>query len=98
MKVAIAPVALEDLREIGRTVAADNPTAAVRLTRRIRTACAALGDFPEHYSLDVRIGLRRSVVGAYLVFYRVKAAEVQIVRILHGARDYVAILGTDDPT
>jgi plasmid stabilization system protein ParE len=32
-------------------------------------------------------------VRGYLIIYRVKAKPIQIVRILHGARDVAAILG-----
>jgi len=38
-------------------------------------------------------GLRRKVHGSYLIVYRTRSDEVEIVRILHGARDLMRILG-----
>jgi plasmid stabilization system protein ParE len=35
------------------------------------------------------------VFGAYLIFYRVEADRVSIIHILHGARDYEALLFPD---
>ena len=37
-------------------------------------------------------GIRLRVSGNYLIFYRVEVDRVVIVRILHGARDYEAVL------
>jgi toxin ParE1/3/4 len=39
--------------------------------------------------------LRRAVHGNYLIFYRVDPDHVVIVHVLHGARDYDAILFPD---
>lgn len=36
---------------------------------------------------DVREGLRSARHGRYLIFFLDAGAEVQIVRVLHGARD-----------
>jgi toxin ParE1/3/4 len=41
-------------------------------------------------------GVRRRVVEDYLSFYRVCAASVQILHILHGATDYAAQYLTDE--
>jgi plasmid stabilization system protein ParE len=37
-------------------------------------------------------GVRRRPVGDYLIFYRVAADRVEVVHVLHGARDYEALL------
>jgi len=37
-------------------------------------------------------GIRRRVVGNYLIFYYVLKDCVEVIHILHGARDYEAIL------
>jgi toxin ParE1/3/4 len=36
------------------------------------------------------------VHGAYLIFYEVGRSDVRIVRIVHGARDYEALLFPDE--
>jgi toxin ParE1/3/4 len=37
-------------------------------------------------------GIRRRVFRGYLIFYRTEADSVSIVRVLHGAQDYEAVL------
>jgi len=38
------------------------------------------------------MGVRRRVFGNYAVFYRAEADRVTVLHVLHGARDYEAIL------
>ena len=38
------------------------------------------------------VGLRRMAHGNYLIFYRVTEEQVEVVRVLNGARDYEPIL------
>jgi plasmid stabilization system protein ParE len=40
--------------------------------------------------------LRRAVHGNYLIFYRIDPDHVVVVHVLHGARDYDAILFPDE--
>jgi toxin ParE1/3/4 len=41
-------------------------------------------------------GVRRVPHGDYLIFYRVTADTVEILHILHGARDYEPIMFPDE--
>jgi plasmid stabilization system protein ParE len=41
-------------------------------------------------------GFRRRVFRGYLIFYRVEASAISVVRILHGAQDYEAVLFADE--
>lgn len=41
--------------------------------------------------------LRRKVFGNYLIFYDVGADAVEILHILHGARDYAQIIFPGEP-
>jgi plasmid stabilization system protein ParE len=66
-----------------------------RILDRLHDAFLALGDMPERFSLLPRYetaGIRRRVVGNYLIFYRVQDETVVVLRILHGAQDYESIL------
>jgi toxin ParE1/3/4 len=45
---------------------------------------------------DVAPQLRYSPVGSYLIFYRQVDAGVEIVRVLHGARNLRAIFQEED--
>ena len=41
---------------------------------------------------DLREGYRSYPVGSYVIFYRVEARNVRILRVLHGSRDLDALL------
>jgi toxin ParE1/3/4 len=41
-------------------------------------------------------GVRRRPFGDYLIFYRISAREAQVLRVLHGARDYERVLFPDE--
>ena len=41
-------------------------------------------------------GIRRVVHGNYLIFYHVGVHQIDVMRILHGAMDYEAILYSKD--
>ena len=88
MRVVYLPQADRDLLEIFLAIAADNEPAAHRLIERLRTAIVRLRDFP--FSAperdDIGKGVRGLSVSGYVVLHRV-AEDVQIVRIIHAARD-----------
>ena len=44
-----------------------------------------------HRDHDLRPGLRRFPVSAYAILYRIDAADVLILRIIHGSRDIPAL-------
>lgn len=87
-----APVALADLKAIGRYIAKDNPGRAASFLAelRVKAAQAALRprSFPQRD--DVSPGLRAARHGRYLILFRDLADEVRVVRVLHGARDLKA--------
>jgi toxin ParE1/3/4 len=88
------PQAIRDADEILAYVAPDNAAAAERLAERLARATDRLADFPEsgapHPEID--IGVRGIVVGRYLILYRVGPDSVDILRVVHGARDLAALL------
>ena len=79
----------EDLIEIWTWVAADSPSAADRLLDRIDEICWRLAETPGLGAArpDLAEGLRYFVTGSHLVIYRLAPGGVEIVRIVHGARD-----------
>jgi toxin ParE1/3/4 len=78
-----------DLDDIWSYIAADSPAAADRVILRILAAEDRLAEFPELAAArpEMRPGLRIWPVGAYLMLYRVDRDAVEIVRIVHGARN-----------
>lgn len=98
MRVVFAEAADNDLIEIGERIRPDNPARALTFVLELTDQCYTLADMPRRYPLVPRYehyGIRRCVYGNYLIFYRVREDAVEIVHVLHGARDYEAILFPD---
>lgn len=78
-----------DLDEIFAYVAADSLSAAERLIVRLEAAEERLGEYPQLAAArdEFRLGLRIWPIGSYLILYRTSPDAVEIIRILHGARD-----------
>ena len=85
----VSPLARQDLKSILKYIARDNRTAArdvrIRMTEKFRM----VGHNPEFGEPcdEIRPGLRFTLVGNYVIYYRLEAKKVLIVRVLHGARD-----------
>jgi len=95
MIVHLSGEAEQDLERIADYIALDNPPRAVSFLQELRAKCLALDDMPERFPLVPRYeasGVRHSVHGNYLIFYRVEPEKVVVIHILHGAQDYAAIL------
>ncbi|MBV9427987.1 MAG: type II toxin-antitoxin system RelE/ParE family toxin [Bradyrhizobiaceae bacterium] len=95
MIVVITEAAEADLQEIGDWIARDNPARALRFVQELRRRCESLIDGPRHYSRVPRyehLGIRRRVYRNYLIFYRIFADRIEILHVLHGAREYKSIL------
>ena len=88
MRIIYFPQADRDLLEIFLAVAAENEPAAHRLVDRLRTAILRLRDFPLSAPErdDVGKDIRGLSVAGYIILHRVDS-DVQIVRIVHAARD-----------
>ncbi len=79
-----------DLLEIWHHIAADDPVGAAKLLRRIDEISQRLASFPEMGAKrdDVAPGLRLFPIGSYLVLYRETGSNIEVVRVLHGARQW----------
>lgn len=78
-----------DLQEISRYVGARNLSAAEGLLNQRYDKFAFLVDFPRTGPPrdDLIEGMRHSVVGSYVIFYRETEAGIEIMRVVHGSRD-----------
>jgi toxin ParE1/3/4 len=95
MKVRLSSEARQDLIAIGDYIARDNPSRARSFVKELTDKCASLAAMPLGYAIVPRYeakGIRRCVHGNYQVFYRADGDLIFIVRVLHGARDYEALL------
>jgi toxin ParE1/3/4 len=95
MIVVITEAAEADLEAIGDWIAADNPARALTFVLELRDRCLALADMPRAYPLVPRyehLGVRRRSHRDYLIFYRIAGERIEVLHVLHGARDYEPIL------
>jgi len=84
-------------------IARDRPATAERLLDSVQRACARISEHPQigeacEGLAPKLLGLRHWPVPgfpSYLIFYRVTPSQIQILRLLHGARDLGAVLTTE---
>jgi toxin ParE1/3/4 len=88
-RVRITPLAERDLEEIWFFIAQDDPTAADRLLDLLEEKYKLLAENPHMGPArpDIAKELRYHPVGSYLLLYRVIPGGIELVRVVHGARD-----------
>jgi plasmid stabilization system protein ParE len=89
-KVILGPLALADLEQIVRYIAANDPAAAERLSTRLLDQAETLCRLPHRGGpVRRRPGVLKLVLRPYLIFYRVDDAAHRrdALRFWHGARD-----------
>lgn len=99
MIVVITAEAERDLEDIATYVVQQSPRSALALIRGLREKCESLADAPRGYPLVPRYehrGVRRRPFGNYLIFYRAGDDAIEVIHILHGARDYEPLLFPED--
>lgn len=79
----------QDALEIWEYIAADNLPAADNLIDRIEAHLALLAASPDigRQREELARDLRSFPVGNYVIFYRPRKDGVELIRMLHGARD-----------
>ena len=89
-----SPLAEQDYRDIWRYIARDNEDAASRLLRRIDRKLELYTENPGMGTKRDKLapGLRSFPIGNYLAFYRIVRDGIELVRVLHGARDLKKVL------
>lgn len=100
MKIVYKKTAIDDIQKTQQYIAKElhNPKAAKNLTARILREVSQLSQNPHmgvplNSKYDVDTDIRILIVAKQLIFYR--AAEdggVEIIRVLDGRQDYLAIL------
>lgn len=98
IRVVFTAEADADLAAIADYIAAESSRSAVRFVLDIQAACDAIGVMPLASPLAEELqgqGVRRKVYRRYLIFYRIAPEAVEILHIIHGARDLAAVLNSD---
>lgn len=89
LKLEFTESALRDFREIGDYIAQGDRAAAISFVRRLHQRCMTLTDYPgTGRKRDEFLPNLRSVTeGEYVIFYRPLSEIVEVLHIVHGARD-----------
>lgn len=90
-RVPLAPQAEADIVAIAEYYREKNPEAGMRLTPTIRDRCRLLGR-PTRSVIgrpcgDLGPGIRSTVSGRYVIFYRSRDGGADALRIVHSSRD-----------
>ena len=81
-----------DIAEIEAWIARDSPAAAIRMADRLLAAGYDLDQSHGRYRL-LYGNARIRVVDGYVLLYRVRD-EVQVLRVMHGSRDWQSLIET----
>jgi toxin ParE1/3/4 len=92
--VVLSPRALLDLVEIWAYIAEDSPSQADKFSNQIDSKFRTLASQPGmgRPRPELCPGLRSIPIGRFVIFYFSRVNGVEIVRVLHGARDLGAII------
>lgn len=96
-QVSFTPEASADLRLIALYIADYNPVRALSFVDEIEDRCRRIGQLPHAGPPRSQWGdgVRIAVHGNYLIVYRVRDVAVQILRVVHGARDLDVLFESD---
>ena len=78
-----------DLAAISEYFAERNPAAGARLLREILARCRQLANQPRQGNPRSTLGsgVRSVVVRQYVIYFRATTSGIEVLRVLHGARD-----------
>jgi toxin ParE1/3/4 len=87
--IVVRPKALTDLAEIWSYIAEDSPRHADAFAARINRELRTLARQPRlgRERPELLEGLRSFPVDSYIIFYVPRSRGIEVVRVLHGARD-----------
>jgi toxin ParE1/3/4 len=95
------PQSWQDAMDIAEYIGADNSEAAARFLHALEGACTQLAALPgmgSRLTVDAKAlqGARMLPITGfehYLIFYRATTKSIQVIRVLHTARDFPTIFG-----
>jgi toxin ParE1/3/4 len=98
VRVLKRPEAATDLENIWSHIAQDKPAEADRLLNNLQAKMVLLAEFPQMGACQDTLmpALRSFSMGNYLIFYFPLQDGIDVVRVLHGARDLATIFEADD--
>jgi toxin ParE1/3/4 len=96
LKYRLSAKAQEDLEENWLFIAQDDPDAADNFLDAIEARLIMLATHPDLGTKCEELSpeLKRFPIGSFVIFFRKKKTHIEIVRILHGARDIEALFNS----
>lgn len=100
LDLVYAPFALQGMNEIADYLGRQSPQLGLRFLQAVEDTCAIIADTPEvagRYEsenprlIDLRV-LTIKEFPNHLIFYRIKAAHLEIVHVVYGGRDLENLL------
>lgn len=90
--------AQEDIDSIAKWISRDSVEAALRWLEQLDQKLERLASTPGSGTdrSELRPQMRSSPLGNYLVFFKPVASGIQVIRVLHGARDYSRFFQDDE--
>ncbi len=98
--IRLTPEAEQDLRDIWRGLSefteSKNPD---QLIQRIKRKFKLLGQFPNsgRSRNDLLPGLRSIPVKGWIIYYRIGATHIEIIRVVDGRRDLDKLFNPEEP-
>ena len=96
---SLSDAAKADIRDIWEWIAAENPSAATKLTREILDTCAHMvshpltgSQRPDFTGKPLRFMLVRRII---FIVYDPATWPLEIIRVLHTSRDIYSVLAED---
>ena len=88
-KLLFAPAARDDLVDIFDYISRDKPAAAANWIDTIEEKCRLIATKPKFGESRPEFGegIRSSVLGRYVIFYRAIQDGIEVVRVIAGDRD-----------
>jgi toxin ParE1/3/4 len=96
--ILIKPLAQADLLDIWNFIASDSFDKADQLLKKIDSQLKMLASNPGmgRKRDSLALNMRSFPVGNYLIFYRPINQGIEVIRVIHGARDIQSLFEEDD--
>ena len=87
--VAVSDRAEHDLADIADYISLDNPRRALSFAEELEAQFVAIGERPMSFPARPEWGMnkRSTVHGRYVIIFQVNEDHIEILRVVHGARD-----------
>jgi toxin ParE1/3/4 len=98
-RYTLSDSARRDIDEVWEYIAQDNVDAANRVIEKVYERLLLLANAPHLGAIFPAISetIRHTTVGKYVIFYEPREAEVSVLRVLHGARDFTTLFQDKPP-